>query len=397
MQIEDRPTIKNQTPENKLLGGFTVDRNALFSVLKRHAGVVENSHSIKALAGVRICLEDGSITMTVSNGDLEIVSRVPIADMTLGVGFELCLHFRKMYDICRLFSDDEPIRFSVLDNKWVTIKSGRADFKLALLDVATFPTMPTERAKHDLYLKVSDLSKLLDMTSFCMGVQDVRFYLNGLLFEVRNGQASAFSSDGHRLAIFELKREKMDTHDFSMLIPRRAVSEISKVSREGSHDAKCRLEVSAKYLVISFESCVMRIVLLQAPPLNYRSLLPKERSEAVSVSRQELLSSLSRCMILSHEKFSKVQLTVEKDAFSLMSRNLEHERISDNLGATYNGSSLTVSCNVYYLHEASAALDREDMDIYFFGLNHALCLEDEQDDYHVTYIIMPLSIDERCA
>lgn len=376
---------------------FSINRDALFTVLKRHAGAVESTHSIKALSGAKINLHGNDLTLTVSNGDIEITSVVKADVKSNQSPMAFCIHFRKLYDICRLFSGGDTITF-MIDDQWVSVSCGKAHFKLSQLDVDAFPLMPEVESKHAFPLTIEDLSTLVDKTAFCMGVQDVRFYLNGLLFEVRNQEVSAFSSDGHRLAVFELKNTSVDTQDFSMLIPRRAIGELSKIAK--SHDSKgesCHLSVSDEYLKVSFGYCTVSIALLQAPPLNYRSLLPKEKSCELIVDRIELLASLSRCMILSHEKFSKVQMTAKKDAFHLMSKNLDHEKISDELSATYQGQDVNVSCNVYYVHEAISALDKPQSAIHFFGLNHALCIEDTNCDYHITYIIMPLSIDERCA
>ncbi len=51
----------------------------------------------------------------------------------------------------------------------------------------------------------SQLRHLLDDTAFSMANQDVRYYLNGLLFEVDNGTLRSVATDGHRLAMSSIE------------------------------------------------------------------------------------------------------------------------------------------------------------------------------------------------
>ncbi|MDP1136644.1 DNA polymerase III subunit beta, partial [Klebsiella pneumoniae] len=44
------------------------------------------------------------------------------------------------------------------------------------------------------------LKDLLGQVSFAMAVQDIRYYLNGILFVAEGKQLSLVATDGHRLA-----------------------------------------------------------------------------------------------------------------------------------------------------------------------------------------------------
>ena len=45
------------------------------------------------------------------------------------------------------------------------------------------------------------LKGLIEATSFAMAQQDVRYYLNGMLWEVSTNKLRAVATDGHRMAL----------------------------------------------------------------------------------------------------------------------------------------------------------------------------------------------------
>ena len=46
-----------------------------------------------------------------------------------------------------------------------------------------------------------ELKRVIELTQFAMAHQDVRYYLNGMLLEIKPGRIRAVATDGHRLAM----------------------------------------------------------------------------------------------------------------------------------------------------------------------------------------------------
>ena len=69
------------------------------------------------------------------------------------------------------------------------------------MTASDFPKVDEEPDSFSLEISQAKLKALLDATSFAMAQQDVRYYLNGMLFEVGENYLRVVSTDGHRLAM----------------------------------------------------------------------------------------------------------------------------------------------------------------------------------------------------
>ncbi|TOE91209.1 DNA polymerase III subunit beta family protein, partial [Vibrio parahaemolyticus] len=66
----------------------------------------------------------------------------------------------------------------------VQVRSGRSRFSLATLPANDFPNIEDWQSEVEVSLTQSELRTLIEKTQFSMANQDVRYYLNGMLFEI---------------------------------------------------------------------------------------------------------------------------------------------------------------------------------------------------------------------
>ena len=74
----------------------------------------------------------------------------------------------------------------------------------------------------------SMIKGLIEATSFAMAQQDVRYYLNGMLWEVTTNQLRAVATDGHRLALCDGAQDRSLEGKISAILPRKGIVELSR-------------------------------------------------------------------------------------------------------------------------------------------------------------------------
>ncbi len=111
----------------------------------------------------------------------------------------------------------------------LTISSGRSRYTLATLPATDFPATDQFETIENIELREDRLKRLLDKTAFAMANQDVRYYLNGLLFEFKDGVLRTVATDGHRLAVCDLDDAVNLKQNRQIIVPRKGVMELSRM------------------------------------------------------------------------------------------------------------------------------------------------------------------------
>ena len=78
------------------------------------------------------------------------------------------------------------------------MQAGRSRFTLATLPSNDFPSVDEVEATERVAIGEATLKELIERTAFAMAQQDVRYYLNGLLFDLRGDALRTVATDGHR-------------------------------------------------------------------------------------------------------------------------------------------------------------------------------------------------------
>ena len=129
-----------------------------------------------------------------------------------------------------LCPEDAEIKFSSGDGK-ATINSGRSKFTLATLPANEFPSVDEGEKAVEFMVAGTTLKALIESTSFAMAQQDVRYYLNGMLWELKNNQLRTVATDGHRMALCDGSLRCFRRRLPSLLyLPRKGIIELSRLA-----------------------------------------------------------------------------------------------------------------------------------------------------------------------
>ena len=86
------------------------------------------------------------------------------------------------------------------------------------------------------------LKRLIEATQFSMAHQDVRYYLNGMLFETEGEELRTVATDGHRPAVCSMPiGQQLPSH--SVIVPRKGVMELVRLLDGG--DSLLQLQIGS--------------------------------------------------------------------------------------------------------------------------------------------------------
>jgi DNA polymerase-3 subunit beta len=363
-----------------------LQREAILKPLSYVAGVVEKRQTLPILSFVLLRQEGDTVSLTGTDLEVEIIAKVKAERRE---DSELMLPARKLLDICRALPDGATIDIRKDGDKAV-VKSGKSRFTLMSLPAAEFPDLQVAQWDHSLNLSQRALKNLILQTHFCMAQQDVRYFLNGLLFELSGGTLRVVATDGHRMAVSETSLEKpQSSPGKQVIVPRKGVHEIARLLEDSDEDTE--VLIGSNHLCIRTGNFVLTTKLIDGKYPDYAKVVPPAQSKTLRIERETLREALGRAAILSNEKYRGVRLTLISKGLKISSHNPEQEEAQEEVTADYDGDVLEIGFNVSYMIEAISSLQGQHVTIGLTDANSS-CTITAPDTKTPLYVIMPMRL-----
>lgn len=364
---------------------FTISREVLLQPLSQVIGVVERRQTLPVLANFMLAARDGRLTVTGTDMEVELISSVP-ADISQDG--EITVPARKLVDIVKALPDGANINFSVSDDKAI-LSAGRSRFTLSTLPASEFPATDQVETLENISVAEAALKKMMDKTSFAMANQDVRYYLNGLLFDFNGQQLRAIATDGHRLAICDLESSVDIAGDRQLIVPRKGVMELTRMLSGDENEVTLAIGRNHIRLVKGDTTFTSKLIDGRFP--DYKAVVPVGADKQMLVDKATFINALQRAAILSNEKYKGVKLEASGSTIKIIAHNPLHEEAVEEIEAELNFDRLAVGFNVTYLLDALMAIDTEQVSLELKDANSS-CLVSAPDSDVNRHVVMPLKL-----
>lgn len=174
---------------------FTINREAILRPLQLVSSALGGRPNLPILNNILLSVRDNALSMTGTDTEVEMIARVELQEVA--VEGAITVPARKMLDLCRGLPEGAELKFTLEDERLI-LRSGRSRFNLATLPAEDFPNIEEWSSELEFDINQLELKKLIEATQFSMAIQDVRYYLNGMLFETDGQWLRTVATDGHR-------------------------------------------------------------------------------------------------------------------------------------------------------------------------------------------------------
>jgi len=362
-----------------------INREILLKPLTSVTSIVEKKHTLPILSNLLLETKQNKIYLTAT--DLEMQISLSVESATTG-DFSTTISAKKLLDICRSLPDNSDISMATNDNR-ITLKAGKSRFNLQTLPAADYPVMTkTQGASTLVTISQRLLKDLLKQVEFAMAQQDIRYYLNGLLFEVLSNRLNIVGTDGHRLSFIstELKQEyeKQD-----VILPRKTVIELIKLLDDSDDDVLIELASNQVNFNFSHYKLISKVIDGKFP--DYNRVIPVGHQNTFTINRLNVLLAMQRASILSNEKYRGIRMVLNSNNLKLISTNSDQEEAEEELEVNYSGDALDVGFNVTYLIDVLNNSNSEQI-IFSFADANSSCLITVPNNLDYKYVVMPMRI-----
>jgi DNA polymerase III subunit beta len=361
-------------------------RDDILTPLSAVSGIIERRHTLPILSNVLIEQAGQNLSFLATDIEIQITARTAL--LAGGEAKAITVGARKLVDILRALPDGADVTLQQQEKR-LLVKAGKSRFTLQTLPAEDFPRLAKpagEAARFSLSQKA--LRRLLGLVQYAMAQQDIRYYLNGLLMVVEDGQLKLVATDGHRLAYAAtalsggLPRQEV-------IVPRKTVIELSKLLAES--DEEVNVEVSATQAAFRFGNIELVSKLIDGKFPDYTRVIPTGHKNKLQIGREALRQALLRAAILSNEKFRGVRWVLSDGSLKIVSSNAEQEEAHEEVEIKYSGDGLDIGFNVNYLLDVLNNVSGENIECAFGDASSsALISYPTEKDFR--YVVMPMRI-----
>ncbi len=362
-----------------------IDRELLINPLGNVSGIVEKRHTLPILSNLLLENQQGNLKFTATDLEMQISTHIKTK---LSEDFQITISARKFFDITRALPEKSNIDIQIEETK-VTVKAKKSRFNLQTLPAKDYPVMKKdENEAVELELSQKIFKQLLKQVDFAMAQQDIRYYLNGLLIEIKEKNINIVGTDGHRLS-FTSATLKNPSKNIQVIVPRKTIVELIKLL--GDTDDLVNIGFTNNQVNFKFNDIDLITKVIDGKFPDYSRVIPEGHTNIFNINRELLLDAMLRASILSNDKYRGIRMVVEENNLKLVSNNSEHEEAEEELEIVYKGEKIDIGFNVTYLIDVLTNIQSDQLSIAFSDSSSS-CLVTIPKNKEYKYVVMPMRI-----
>ena len=365
---------------------LTIDRMSLLRPLGHVQSVVERRNTIPILANVVLRAEEGELSLTATDMDMDITTEVGCSVMTSGT---TTMSAHLLYDIARKLPDGAEVEIAVNDGH-AMVSAGRSSFRLPTLPVEDFPAISSNELPVNFSLTAADMRDLIDATRFAISTEETRYYLNGIyIHKAESGELCAVATDGHRLAMTRQALPSGAAQMPSIILPRKAVSELRKLLDDFDGDVLIGLSETRA----EFRFGVVRLTskLIDGTFPDYTRVIPVGNDRIMQVDVSAFSAAVDRVSTIASEKSRSVKMGLRSGVLTLSASNTDASSATEELEVSYDGPEMEIGFNARYLLDIAGQVN-SDMVEFALADQGSPSLVRAPGDEASLFVLMPMRV-----
>ena len=313
------------------------------------------------LQNVLIEAKNGLIYLTTTNLDLGIKCSLRAKVEEEG---SVTLPVKDLGRIVRELADIE-VSVSSSGTPKATISTRGSVFNIIGMDSKEFPPLPELSDSKQFTISQQDLVSMLKSVSYAQSVNEERYMLKGVFFQLSKESLSLVATDGRRLAVTTqntLDDEKMEGE---FILPSMTVNEIEKLPKIGDHIRVSFTDRQAAFHMIVDEEqdeslgyvdsiyLVSKVVEGKYP--NFKQVIPKDDFNQAIIERDLMQECVHRAALVSEDK---VTLRIREGEMEITGQGVLGDAC-ESMSIDYAGPDSVVSFNPRFLLDPLKSLTQD--------------------------------------
>lgn len=374
---------------------FTINRPAFINQLNNVLRAISSKTTIPILTGLKMVVTDHSVILTGSDADITIESTLDASDSSYGLSIEepgaIVLPARFFNEVIKKLPDKQAT-IEVFNGLQVRITSGTAEFTINGQDANNYPHLPEVESENTVELASDMLREVIDQTRIAVSKQESRPILTGIHVTLNNGILTAVATDSHRLAQRKVELPETADRDFDIVLPGASMTELAKMIADEKDGVK--MQITENQALFIFGNTHFYSRLLEGNYPETSRLIPESSDTRLEITASDLLASIERASLLSHESRNnvvKLSVNPENKIATVSGTSADVGNVEEEINADQIvGNPLEISFNPDYMRDALKSFGQTKILISFTTALRPFTLIPTEEKANFVQLITPV-------
>ncbi len=364
---------------------FTCPQQTLAKALNVVSKAITNRTTIPILKGILLEAENGQLTLTASDLELSIETKI---DVQVAEAGSLVISAKLFSDIIRKLPSG-MVEIEEKENNTAVVRCMNSEFTIVCQPADEFPNTGDVDETNSIRLEKELFKDMVRRTSFAASVDESKGIILGVLIDISSDLVQMVALDGYRLAI---TREHIQGDSAQkMIIAARILNEVNKVIMDSGDEPNMDIVLDQKKAMFLTGDTKIVVRMLEGQFIDFKNVIPKEHQTRVRVSRSEFLESIERASLLARDgRNNLIRMAIDETSMTVTSRS-EEGNVKEEISIAREGQNLEIGFNSKYLLDVMKVIDDDEIHMEF-NSSVSPCMIKPVEGDAFEYLVLPVRI-----
>ena len=359
---------------------FIVSSTALSSHLQAISRVINSKNALPILDCFLFELEDGTLSVTVSDSETTMVTTVEVNESDTNGRFAVVA--KTLLDALKEIPE-QPLTFYVnTDNYEITVQYQNGKYSLMGQNADEFPQSAVlgENAVR-VEMEAGVLLGGINRSVFATADDELRPVMNGIYFDITTEDITMVAAKGNERAAFILPKKPATL--LKNLLPK--------------EQGTVTIEFDERNAVFMLESYRMVCRLIEGRYPNYNSVIPQNNPHKVTVDRQQLIGALRRVSIFSSQASSLIKLRMQENQIVISAQDIDFSTSAEETQVCqYSGAAMSIGFKSTFLIDILNNISADEVVIELADPSRAgvIVPVEQEENEDLLMLLMPMMLND---
>lgn len=319
---------------------FVISSSVLSSRLMTIGRVIVQKNTIPILDCFCFDIQGTTLTITASDNDTTLTAKAELNECDSDVRF--AVNAKTLQDAIKEIPDQPLECYLNTESYELTVEYQNGQYKLMGQSAEEYPTPAISdetRLEFDL-----ECQKLVPSITRCMiaaANDTLRPQLNTICFDIHSQEVSLVSSNGNQLALTKLAMPELNAEG-SYLLGTRPASLLKGMLAKA--EGNVHFSIGQRTAIVHTEEYSLTSRLVEGRFPNYRSVIPQDNPNIVTVNRLALVSALRRVLVFANAQAVLVKFRLGPNTMNISSQDIDFGKSAEeNMLCNYMGTPMRIA------------------------------------------------------